>query len=371
MRFSTSVLIACTVLASLGGLQTASAADDIEICMRQSGDLAIAACSHLIMSGRLKGKDLVAAYNDRGNAWHAKGDHDRAIADYSEAINLAAKDATGDYNRGYAWYARGDRDRAIADYNEAIKLDPRNATAYYNRGNAWYAKADYDRAITDYDEAIKLDPDAATYHNRGNAWDTKGEHDRAIADYSEAIKLDPKHASTYDDRGMAWLAKGDYDRAIADYSEAIALEPKNTRRYWNRGVADFAQGNFSAAAADMLNVNDRDHDAYAMLWRFLARGRIGQDGAGELSANAARLNSREWVYPVIDFYLGRRSLEEVRAAARSPGEKCEAAFYIGEWQLLRGDKVAARTELETASITCPQTFDEYAGAVAELKRLQP
>ena len=72
---------------------------------------------------------------------------------------------------------------------------------------------------------------------------------------------------------------------------------------------------------------------------------------------------------MIDFYLGHRSLDELRAAAGKPGEKCEAAFYAGEWYLLRGKKAEAGPELQIASDTCPKTFVEYFGAVAELKRL--
>ena len=71
-----------------------------------------------------------------------------------------------------------------------------------------------------------------------------------------------------------------------------------------------------------------------MLWRYLARGRLKQDGAAELSAYAAQLKSKDWPYAVIDFYLGRRTLAEMRSAAAKPDQKCEAEFYIAEWRLL-------------------------------------
>jgi len=107
-----------------------------------------------------------------------------------------------------------------------------------------------------------------------------------------------------------------------------------------------------------------------MLWRFLARGRAGEDGTSELSANAARLKTKDWPYAVLDFYLGRRSLEAMRAAAAKPDEKCEAAFYAGEWHLLRSSKMDAKAALQVAVDTCPKSFFEYYGAVAELGRLE-
>ena len=66
-----------------------------------------------------------------------KGEYDKAIAHYSEALRLNPKDADAYYNRGIAWERRGEYDKAIADYSEAIRLNPNYADAYYNRGIAW------------------------------------------------------------------------------------------------------------------------------------------------------------------------------------------------------------------------------------------
>ena len=70
--------------------------------------------------------EIYIAYNARGNCLHGKGDNDRAIADYTEAIRLDPKYANAYNNRGVSLQAdKGDYDRAIADYNEAIRLDPK------------------------------------------------------------------------------------------------------------------------------------------------------------------------------------------------------------------------------------------------------
>ena len=45
-------------------------------------------------------------------------------------------------HRGLAYRSKGDHDRSIADFSEAIRLDPKFAAAYYHRGRAHQAKAD-------------------------------------------------------------------------------------------------------------------------------------------------------------------------------------------------------------------------------------
>src|SRR4029077_11704670 len=121
-------------------------------------DVQIEGCTTAIRSGKYSGRDLAWAYCNRGNAHHDKGDTDRAITDYNEAIRLDPKFAFAYNNRGSAYHDKGDTDRAITDYNEAIRLDPKLAFAYNNRGSAYHDKGDPDRAITDYNEAIRLDP---------------------------------------------------------------------------------------------------------------------------------------------------------------------------------------------------------------------
>ena len=68
------------------------------------------------------------AYRLRGRAWADKGEPDKAIADFSEAIRLDPKDADTFAQRGEAWRARGEPDKAFADYDQAIRLAPEEAS---------------------------------------------------------------------------------------------------------------------------------------------------------------------------------------------------------------------------------------------------
>ena len=79
-----------------------------------------------------------------------------------------------------AYYKKGELDKAIANYTKAIELQPDYAEAYYNRGLAYRNKATFDKAIADYDKAIALKPDfAEAYNNRGSAYANKGAFDKS------------------------------------------------------------------------------------------------------------------------------------------------------------------------------------------------
>jgi tetratricopeptide (TPR) repeat protein len=152
------LLIAIGVLAAAECPALAASQGDWDACKSQDPDTTIAGCTRVLDAGDETPKVHSTVYNARGIAYKRKGDYDRAIVDYDEAIRLDPNNARAYSNRGNAYADKGDYDRAIADYDEAIRLDPKFARAYSNRGNAYDGKGDYDRAIADYDEAIRLDP---------------------------------------------------------------------------------------------------------------------------------------------------------------------------------------------------------------------
>lgn len=87
-----------------------------------SADLQISACTAVIQSGRYYGKDLAWAFSNRGIAYRAKKDYDRAIADLTKAIALNPKYTDVFFNRALTYQDKDDRERAIADYRSAAAL---------------------------------------------------------------------------------------------------------------------------------------------------------------------------------------------------------------------------------------------------------
>jgi len=373
MRSSAYWLFACLAVVALAGLPTVAAADDADTCAKQSGDVAIAACSRAIASGKFRGEELAAIYVSRGVEYKNKRGLDRAIADFDQAIRLVPKNTDVYTVRGMAWEAKGDFDRAIADFDQAIRLDPKNTDAYTVRGMDWEVKGDLDRAIADFDLAIRIDPkNTRAYTVRGVAWAAKGDLDRAIADYDQAIRIDPKNAGVYDNRGIAWAAKGDLDRAIADYDQAIRFDPKNSSWYFHRGLSNLYAGALPTALADLNQASELNpKHAYAALWLDIVNKRSNLPS--RLAEAAKQINMTWWPAPVIRLYLGQLTPEAVLAAAdhanprAKQGRVCEANFYSGEYALIGGAREDAAKLFQTAVKDCPRGFLEGIAAAAELK----
>jgi tetratricopeptide (TPR) repeat protein len=60
--------------------------------------------------------------------------------------------------KGLMYSSKGQHDKAIAAYTEAIGRDPKYAFSYIARGDVYQARGDLDRALLDYDAAARLDP---------------------------------------------------------------------------------------------------------------------------------------------------------------------------------------------------------------------
>lgn len=273
MRGQWKFLIVAGLLA-LGCAAPASAGydDDVATCLdhKADHDAAIGACGRMIAAG--KPKDLDTAYNNRGVSLAAKGEHDAAIKDFTQAVRLNGRDHIHFRNRGDSWQAKDEDDRAIADYDQAIRLNPKDATSYNNRGVSWFEKGDYKRAIADYSRAISLDQkDPIFFRNRADGYASGANPDyaKAIADYDRAIRMDATDAQAVNNRGMAHHSKGDYDRAIADYDRAIRLKPGDAPQYRNRGDSWAEKNNTQRALADYdyaLRLSPKD------VWSYVQRG---------------------------------------------------------------------------------------------------
>lgn len=192
------------------------------------------------------------AYNNRGDAYNRAGDPEKAIENYTKAVESDPSFADAYFNRGNALQSSGELPRALADYNEAIRLEPKNPKAYVNRANVFASNGSKDLALADLDTALRLNPRfAEAYYNRGVYELERKEREKALSDFTEAIRSDPSFARAYFKRSDIYGSAGDYDRALSDLEKAVALEPRNPDYLYTRAVAYYMKKEYNKAREDI------------------------------------------------------------------------------------------------------------------------
>lgn len=252
------------------------------------------------LPGRGNGANPVAdAFVKRGAAHTAKGEVDKAISDYTRAIEINPESADSFVMRAELYAAKGEHDKAISDYSNAIGLNADSnsgydhsywlnskiAVVYYNRGNDFAEKHQHNKAILSFDKALELEPKfARAYNNRGTAYYNKSMSakdvsvdikeiignpmvnflqllpgseppardfaERAFLDFTKAIELKPEYAEAYYNRGTAYGYQGHYEKAIADFTCAIEKSHLYAEAYYNRGNAYAEKGSYDKAISD-------------------------------------------------------------------------------------------------------------------------
>lgn len=101
-------------------------------------------------------------------------------------------------------------ERAIDDFTQAIELDATRAEFWLHRGDARVKQGDFDGAIADYTESLRMEPSARTHLHRARARRQKKLFDLALADVNASIELDPDfEAAAEKERVKIRLAMGD------------------------------------------------------------------------------------------------------------------------------------------------------------------
>jgi Flp pilus assembly protein TadD len=133
-----------------------------------------------------------------------------------------------------AYARKGDLQRAIQGWTDALDMRHTLIEAHIGRGRCYLELGDYSSAMSDFARAEDLNPDRPDPHvAMGDLYFARKEYKRAIEFYDQAVEIDGSHAMARCRRGISHYYRKNHRQAFQDLQRALALDPEipNIRKY--------------------------------------------------------------------------------------------------------------------------------------------
>ncbi len=176
------------------------------------------------------------------------------MLDYAKALELDETLASDVYvNRGVAYLAADEIQRAIKDFDRALLIEPDDPTALANRGLAKARSGTLSEGLIDLDAAIAIAPRNFFFGfmTRGLVRALAGQLEGSLEDYGRANRIRPDRVEPLFQRALVQLQTGMPGQALKDLDQAISISPAFARAYAARSAAHRELGEIEAAEADI------------------------------------------------------------------------------------------------------------------------
>jgi lipoprotein NlpI len=330
-----------------------------------------------IESGKLDSPTLAKAYFSRGAAEFRLHRLDAAEADFAKAISLDDKAVYRLSHASSLSALKRYRD-AIPDAEAIEKLESKSVVGYAVHAALLEMLGDVSGYTAKLKEiaAMTADPVAIFQEQAGRDF-AAGRYEFALVADNLALAVKPNAADIISDRADVLLLLARYAEALAGYDAAIRLDSNGavaTYARRNRPRALYGLGRYKEAeAASIESLRQNPKDAYALLWLHIVRLHLGTENTADLSQRAASVDLSKWPGPIFRYFIGESREDEVYREAEQgsttdvAGQRCEAAFYVGEEKPRKGDTKDGIASIQHAKEICPPGFAEMAGAQMELE----
>ncbi|TDP39015.1 lipoprotein NlpI [Idiomarina aquatica] len=240
----------------------------------------------------------------------------------------------------------------------------------------------YEIELAKLNQVLQQDLDAEqlgmAYYRRGALYDALGLRTLARMDFTRAIDYQPRLADAYNFLGIQYTELQEFDYAYEALDSAIELEPEHPYAYLNRGIAEYYDRRLKFSVDDLQQHLALDPgDPYRVLWLFLAQHRTQpQQAKTTLRENAEAIAADDWANDLVALYLGdmserhflSRMTDNLRANETLTERLCEAYFYLGKQQQIKGNWARAMNYFKLALTTNVHEFVEHRYARIELER---
>ncbi len=215
------------------------------------------------------------------DAYEHMKDYESAVDTYTDILGLKSKEVLALYRRGCDYLMLNDHDRAVADFDRALELAPddydlrievagrlteasyedegRNILEQFlterekklsgfDKGRIYFYMEDYENAKI-YLEDARDDDDQNTILFLGKTYEMLGDYNYATSTYQNYLTRHPEAAVIYNQLGLSRLKSGDYAGARDAFSTARNLPGTGLDQVlsYNEIVANEYTGDFNRA----------------------------------------------------------------------------------------------------------------------------
>lgn len=217
---------------------------------------------------------------------------------------------------------------------------------------------------------------AQLHYDRGVLYDSVGLRALARIDFTQALKFNANLTDAYNFLGIHFTQLTEFSQAYDSFDAVLELEPEHEYAHLNRGIALYYGDRPILAAQDFNDFHhEKSDDPYRLLWLYLAEHEVDAVLAKtKLKERANQVDERTWAKQIIYLYLGEISQEtfineltnNVQSNKALTDRLCEAYFYLGKYNQIKGDYGAAVNFFKLSLSTNVYEFVEHRYARLEL-----
>ena len=172
-----------------------------------------------------------------GVVYLRKGELNRAIKEFKEAININPDDLGSHFKLAECYFKKGEFEKAIQEAKITLNIHPYNIRALIMLTDIYTRKGQYHKALEYIKKAVNVEPEDKELRLRyANALALVRRYDEAFKEYNYLVEKAPDDPGVYNGMGVTYFFINDFENAIKYLSKEIELH-SNPNSYYLLGIA--------------------------------------------------------------------------------------------------------------------------------------
>ncbi|HUV49578.1 MAG TPA: tetratricopeptide repeat protein [Anaerolineae bacterium] len=201
----------------------------------------------------------------QGADYHYKGNLDKALSSFEQAIQLDPENEYAHNQLGILYGKKDEFDKAFREFLTVADIDRQNTFALLWLGILHLRKGEMNQAFERFNKIIQIDPNSAdSYYFLGTIYNFRRNPVMAIEYLKKARNADSGEADTHFRLAKAFHNADMIANALLEYNRTLEIKPSYTKALNEIGWIYYNTGKKEAAIKQWgktLEINSNDRDA--------------------------------------------------------------------------------------------------------------